>query len=172
MAEKLFIKGQGERLIRGVAAVISSQDGKILAVQETEDKPLLDKKRGDWSIPAETVEAGETELEALSRLIREEVGENGDITWDPKQDLIGDYQFGAQTPIWGRAYILHFGGTSEARRTFVAERTEVINHRWIHPDEIRDMPRRKAVLEVVEDFVAGRRGVVRKECTPGFRPNR
>jgi 8-oxo-dGTP pyrophosphatase MutT (NUDIX family) len=54
------------RIIKGVAAVILSQDGKILVVQETENRPEVDKQSGDWSIPGETIEKGETEFEALS----------------------------------------------------------------------------------------------------------
>ena len=159
------------RNIRGVAAVILSQDGKILVVQETGSKPILDKKAGDWSIPAETIEDGETEFGALLRLIEEELGENGDIICDPENDWIGDYQFGGNADIWGRAYLLFFNGTSETPRFFTAEREEVINHHWINPQDIRNMPRRKGILEIVEDFMAGQRGVVREECSPGFRPN-
>lgn len=160
-----------ERRIKGVAAVILSQDGKILVVQETEDKPRADKKVGDWSIPAETIKEGETEFEALLRLIEEEVGEKGDIVCNPAEDWIGDYQLEIETDIWGRAYLLHFSGTSKTSRSFTAERGEVINHHWIKPNEIRSMPRRKGVLEIVEDFQAGQRGVIREECSPGFRPD-
>lgn len=166
-----IFKESGERNIMGVAAIILSQDGKILVIQETEDKPRLDKKRGDWSIPAETIKEGETETEALLRVIKEEVGENGDIICNPENDWIGDYQFGVGVNIWGRAYLLHFNGTSDTPRSFSAERNEVINHRWIVPQEIRDLPRRKGVLEIVEDFVVGRKGVIREKCSPSFRPN-
>lgn len=158
------------RNIRGVAAVILSQDGKILVVQETENKPRLDKQVGDWSIPAETIEKEETELEALLRLIKEEVGENGDIICNPQEDWIGDYGLGAGDNLWVRTYVLHFSGSSQTPRFFSAERREVINHRWIEPLEIRGLPRRKGALEVVEDFLAGRRGVICEECSPGFRP--
>ena len=159
------------RIIRGVAAVILSQDGKILIAQETGNKPIMDKKRGDWTIPAETIEKGETELEALLRLIKEEVGENEDITCNPENDWIGDYQFEKGINIWGRAYLLHFSGTSETSRSFTAEREELVNHQWVKPEEIINMARRKGVLEIIDDFRAGRRGVIREKCSPGFRPN-
>lgn len=166
-----IFKESEERKIIGVATIILSQDGKILVIQETEDKPWLDKKRGDWSIPAETIKEGETEMEALLRVIKEEVGENGDIICNPENDWIGDYQFGVGSNIWGRAYLLHFNGTSDTLRSFSAERNEVINHRWIVPQEIRNLPRRKGVSEIVEDFIIGRRGIIQEECSPGFRPN-
>jgi len=159
------------RIIRGVAAVILSQDGKILIAQETGNKPIMDKKRGDWTIPAETIEKGETELEALLRLIKEEVGENEDITCNPENDWIGDYQFEKGINIWGRAYLLHFSGTSETSRSFTAEREELVNHQWVKPEEIINMARRKGVLEIIEDFRAGRRGIIKEECSPGFRPS-
>lgn len=164
-------KEREERNIVGVAAIILSQDGKILVVQETEEKPVVDKRAGDWSIPAETIKEGETEFEALLRVIEEEVGENGDITCNPENDWIGDYRLGGGINIWGRVYLLHFKGTSETPRSFTAERKEVINHRWINPDEIKNMSRRGGILEIVEDFQAGRRGVIREECSPGFRPS-
>jgi len=172
--EKLEIQASKEfeeRKIRGVVAVILSQDEKVLIVQETENKPILDKQSGDWSFPAETIEKGESEFEALLRLIKEEVGENGDIECDPENDWIGDYQFGQGVNIWGRAYLLYFDGSSVTRRTFSAERSEVINHRWINPQEIKNLPRRRGMLEVVDDFIAGKKGVVCEECSPGFRPS-
>jgi len=33
------------------------------------------------------------------------------------------------------------------------------------------MARRKGVLEIIEDFRAGRRGIIKEECSPGFRPS-
>jgi len=111
------------RIIKGVAAVILSRDGKILIVQETMDRPQIDKKKGDWSVPGETIEKGETELEALSRGIREEVGKNGDITCSPEKDWIGDYQLGERiNGIWARAYLLHFKGSSKDQQSFTADR--------------------------------------------------
>lgn len=175
MQENLKIETTKEKessiIIRGVIAVVLSQDGKILVAQETEDKPYMDKKRGDWTIPAETIEKGETELEAILRLIKEEVGENKDITCRPEEDWIGDYQIGVGMEIWGRAYLLHFNGTSKTPRNFLAERGEMVNHRWINPKEIINMPRRKGVIEIVNDFQSGQRGIVREECSAGFRQN-
>lgn len=143
-----------ERKIMGVAAVILSQDGKILVIQKTGNNLVLDKRAGDWSIPAETIKEGETEFEALLRLIKEEVGENGDIMCDPENDWIGDYRFRDRVNIWGRAYLLHFDGTSTTQRAFSAERNEVVGHCWIDPREIKNLPRRRGVLEIVEDFRA------------------
>lgn len=159
-----------ERKIYGVVAIILSFDGKILVVEETENRPEYDKKAGDISNPTETIEEGETELEALERLLEEEVGVREGMICDPDEDWIGDYQIGG-TDIWGRAYLVHYQGRSDSSQIFKAEDGEVINHRWIEPSEIGKMPRRAGVLEVVKDFLHGHRGVIRHECLPGFRPD-
>lgn len=160
-----------ERKIMGVAAVILSEDGKVLVIEETENKSQLDKMAGDISIPAETIEEGETEFEALIRLLEEEVGIKEGMVCNPEVDWIGDYQLKKGTGIWGRTYLVHFQGRSDSPRTFTAKDEEVINHRWIDPPEIKHMPRRAGILEILEDFKIGRRRVIREECSPGFRPN-
>lgn len=160
-----------ERKIMGVAAVILSEDGKVLVVEETEDKPQLDKKAGDISIPAETIEEGETEFEALIRLLEEEVGVREGIVCNPEADWIGDYQLRKRSGIWGRVYLVHFQGKSDSPKGFTSKEDEVVNHHWINLDDIRHMPRRAGALEILEDFKAGRREVVREECSPGFRPS-
>lgn len=159
-----------ERKIMGVAAAILSEDGKVLVIEETEDKPRLDKMAGDVSIPAETIKEGETEFEALIRLLDEEVGMREGMICNPGDDWIGDYQLRKGKGIWGRAYLVHFQGRSDSSNSFRAEGEEVVNHRWINPEDIRQMPRRAGVLEILEDFSAGRREVIREECSPGFRP--
>lgn len=160
-----------ERKIMGVAAVILSEDGKVLVIEETEAKPRFDKKAGDISIPAETIKKGETEFEALIRLLEEEVGIREGMVCDPEEDWIGDYQLRKGTSIWGRVYLIHFQGRSDSSRTFAAKNEEVVNHHWIVPSEIKSMPRRAGALEILEDFSSGRRGVIREECSPGFRPD-
>lgn len=160
-----------ERKIIGVAALILSEDGKVLVIEETVDKPQFDKEAGDISIPAETIKERETEFEALIRLLEEEVGVREGMVCDPKDDWIGDYQLRKGTGYWGRVYLINFQGSSESHLRFKAKDREVVNHRWINPEDIRQMPRRAGALEILEDFKAGRRGVIREECSPGFRPN-
>lgn len=160
-----------ERKIMGVAAVILSEDGKVLVIEETENKPQVDKMTGDISIPAETIKEGETEFEALIRLLEEEVGVREGMVCNPEVDWIGDYQLGKRTGIWGRVYLIHFQGRSDSPRGFSSKDREVINHRWINPVDIAHMSRRAGALEILEDFRAGRRGVIREECSPGFRPS-
>ena len=159
-----------ERKIMGVAAVILSEDGKILVIEETENKSQLDKMAGDISILAETIEEGETEFEALIRLLEEEVGIREGMICNPKEDWIGDYQLREGSGIWGRAYLVHYQGRSDSPLGFKAKDREVVNHRWIKPFEIKEMPRRAGVLEIIEDFSARCHGIVREKCSPGFRP--
>lgn len=159
-----------DRKIMGVAAVILSEDDQVLVIEETEDKPQLDKKAGDISIPAETIKEGETEFEALIRLLEEEVGVREGMVCNPETDWIGDYQLRKRSGIWGRAYLVHFQGKSDSLKGFTSKGDEVVNHHWINPEDIRQMPRRAGALEILDDFKAGRRAVVREECSPGFRP--
>ena len=57
------------RRIVAVGAIIMASDGRILVVQETVSKPVIDKQPGDWTFPAETLEAGETIIEGVRRMI-------------------------------------------------------------------------------------------------------
>lgn len=156
-------KETGKRKIFGVAIVVVSRDGKILVVQETIDRPERDRRAGDWTVPAESVEKGERPLDTLRRLIQEEIGGLKNITFDSENDWLGDYQL--NPGLWGRAFVLHFNGVSTQFQSFVAEKREVVNHQWIEPEEIRNMQRRGAVLEVVNDFIDGKRGVTCKQIS-------
>jgi ADP-ribose pyrophosphatase YjhB (NUDIX family) len=157
-----------ERKIYGVVAVIQSLDGRILLVQETEDKPEYDKQVGDLSNPTETIEEGETIAKTLARLLEEEVGICEGMVFDLKKDWIGDYRI-AGTEYWGRAFLVHYQGDSNSLVDFNTK-ADVTNPHWVEPEEIKNISRRAGVLEVVEDFLRGRRGMVRAECSPGFRP--
>ena len=141
------------RKISAVGAIITAEDGRILVVQETQDKPVFDKRCGDWSFPAETLKEGEAVFEALSRLISEEVGDIR-FSFDSTEDWIGDYNVGSQEkPIWGRVFLLYAKGRSEELIDLYSIDGEVINHRWIFPMGLQGMARRKGVWEPLKDFL-------------------
>jgi len=165
--ESVASKEIEERKIYGVVAVIQSLDNRILLIQETKDKPEYDKRVGDLSNPTETIEKGETIAEALARLLEEEVGVCEGMVFDLEKDWIGDYQISGG--YWGRAFLVHYQGMADSLVDFQAKEGEVINHQWVDPSEVRELPRRAGVLEVVEDFLQGSRGVIREMCSPGFR---
>lgn len=62
----------------GVALLLINKldSEKIWIIEERVAKPWLGKKKGDWSIPMETKEAGETSEQCFSRLLIEELGED------------------------------------------------------------------------------------------------
>ena len=158
-----------ERKIIAVGAIILSEDGKILVIQETQDKPFVDKKAGDWGFPVETALPGETIEENLKRLFAEEIGEI-EVKYDLTSDWIGDYNGGNETkPLWGRVFLVHYKGRSDNGVSFRSVDGEVINHSWIFPREIFGLPRRKCVIEPIRNFIDNKRGVVCEKCSPGAR---
>ncbi len=164
------VETKQERKIVAVGAIIASEDGKILVVQETQDKPMIDKRAGDWSFPAETAKQGETIEENLKRLFVEEIGEM-EVDYDLNSGWIGDYNGGnEEVSLWGRVFLVQYKGISDNGVSFRSFDGEVINHRWISPKEIFNLPRRKCVVEPIRDFIDGKRGVVCINCLPGVRP--
>ena len=157
------------RVIMAVGVIIMTNDGKVLIVQETRDKPAADRMAGDWTFPVETLEKGESLVEGVSRLIFEEVG---DIKYgfSPKRDWIGDYNVNSlEKPVWGRVYLLHVEGMAEEFTGLRSVNDEVINHRWVLPRALRTYSRRKGVDEPLTDFLNGRREVICWQCGPAER---
>ncbi len=56
-----------------VAAALIGADGRVLIAERTADRP----QPGRWEFPGGKREAGESELEALARELREEIGVDG-----------------------------------------------------------------------------------------------
>lgn len=171
MSAETLVKAEvrAERKISAVAAIIMSTDGRILIVQETQDKPQFDKMAGDWTFPAETLEPEEPLEKALRRLVHEEVGEIK-YRFYSKEDWIGDYNVGSpENPIWGRVYLLHYRSGSNTAADLGSVDGEVIGHKWVLPRALRTLPTRRGVLEPIGDFLSSMRGVVCWECAPGAR---
>lgn len=163
------LQGKKFRTIKAVGAIIMSDDGKILIVQETVNKPQIDKMAGDWTFPAETLKEGESIFGALSRLICEEVGEIR-YNFDSERDWIGDYNVGSgESPIWWKVFLLNAIGRSEKQGRLSSIDGEVVGHKWVFPRELQSLPRRKGVWEPLKDFLAGQRSVVCLSCIPGER---
>lgn len=157
------------RKIKAVGAIIMSDDGKILIVQGTVNKPQKDKMAGDWTFPAETLKPGEDWTGALTRLVSEEVG-GIKYRVDYARDWIGDYNVGSvENPIWGRVLLLHVIGRAEEQPCLSSIDGEVVGHKWVLPRSLQSLPRRKGVWEPLKDFLAGQRGIVCWKCVPGER---
>ena len=61
-------------MLQAVALVIVSPQGRMFTLRELREKPDYEKKAGMLSFPLETKEEGESDGEALRRLLLEEVG--------------------------------------------------------------------------------------------------
>lgn len=103
------------------AAVI--RDGKVLASRRTAPPRLA----GMWEFAGGKVEDGETDVQALVRELREELGCEADIGERVGPDLpIGD------TAVM-RVYLATLRGGEPALR-------DHDEHRWLGPDELDDVP--------------------------------
>lgn len=147
------------RVIRGVALVVECLEGEILMLQEFESKPHFGKFPGMYSIPMETSNPGEPDRTTLKRLVREELpGLDGDIRIGKRR--LGSYQIVPH--VWVRLY-----WASVSNRNLPTSRGgEVGNYRWESPLAVRKLWLRQGAREMLEDFVHGRVGVVRRICQP------
>ena len=75
MKEVMSLMIPAEWAIRGVAVLAFDPTGKIIMVEETEDKPEYGKYAGMITIPMETMNPGEMAVEAAVRGFGEEIGE-------------------------------------------------------------------------------------------------
>jgi len=162
-------KKEKQRKISAVGAIIMFSDGRILIAKETQDKPEIDKKAGDWGFPVETLKEGESFNDGLKRLIEEEVG-SLEYFFDPKRDWVGDYGIESLgKTIWERVFVLHAKASSLEANNLASVDNEVIDHRWVFPKSLQSLPRRSGVWEPLKDFTSGQRGVICQKCSPGVR---
>ncbi|MDP4009545.1 MAG: NUDIX hydrolase [Candidatus Shapirobacteria bacterium] len=164
----------------GIGIMIISHDGKVLIGKETEDKLFMDKKAGDWSIPFETVKAGETDEDTLRRTVKEETGEEFAAQfYDVSSKFwLGDYQVGVDFPVWGRVFVMCIDKNSWNINLGMlrADNNELLEYRWVRPGAIRNMPRRRGIWEMARDLKSKIKDLdgsvyIRGKCVPGFRPN-
>lgn len=131
-------------MILGVSLIILRKDGKILIVQETEEKPW--KKPGDFSIPMETKEENETYRETINRAIEEEA--KGVLEYEIER-INGKEDYNIMNLALARCFIVkvikhekHISGN------------EVKNHKWLFPEEVLNLPLRIKAKEMIEDFIS------------------
>jgi ADP-ribose pyrophosphatase YjhB (NUDIX family) len=84
-------KGIAMQEIRGVGLFLNNEEGLFYAIKEmVEKRSGVHKNPGDLSIPLETLEKNEKHPDAISRLFREEVDQDGIIRVTPPL-YIGEY---------------------------------------------------------------------------------
>lgn len=117
-----------------VAAVIVDRDRRVLAAQRAAPPEL----RGGWEFPGGKVDPGESEVEALVRECREELGVEIEV----------GARIGGDWPLAGEGYVMRawlaevVSGTPEAR--------EHLALRWLGPGEYYDVAWLAADLPLME----------------------
>jgi 8-oxo-dGTP pyrophosphatase MutT (NUDIX family) len=147
------------RGIRGVALVVVNPDDEVLILQEFESKPHLGKYPGMFSIPMETSRPGEADRSALVRLVAEEAPGLGDKL-EIREERLGVYR------IVPHVWVSLYGATAidAALPDQQGGESEVGNHAWVSPTEAVALWLRQGAAEMLEDYIAGRTGVVRRWC--------
>ena len=116
-----------------VAAVIVSTDGKVLAAQRAEPPALA----GGWEFPGGKVDPGESDVEALVRECREELG---------VEVAVGE-RVGSEWPL-APGYVLRVWMASVVAG--VPEAKEHLALRWLGPSEFYDVAWLDGDLPVME----------------------
>lgn len=79
------------RFIKGVGLVLFDQDGRILMFSTSSVETDCGRTTAKLSVPATTTRTGESDLEALVRLIVDEIG-NGTVEVPPKSIGVFDHK--------------------------------------------------------------------------------
>ncbi len=118
--------------IAGVCALIVTQGGLFVAVQETRHSRITNKVPGMVSAPMETVKPGETHQQALKRLLEEEVKVIG---LENPQARVKLCQVQLSPGVWIHAYFL------EVREQLPLESGndgDTINPQWMNMNKIME----------------------------------
>lgn len=135
MAEKFVV----------VAANLIEKDGKYLLIQEGKEHV-----RGEWNLPAGSLEIGETPVEGAKREAKEETG----LTVEP-ESLVETYiPPRSEDP----NNIVNFVYHSQIQDGEVSIREEdtVIDYGWFTEEEIEDLDLRASyILAAIQDYKQG-----------------
>ncbi|MBL7057780.1 NUDIX hydrolase [Patescibacteria group bacterium] len=140
----------------GVGLILRNPVGDILVHQELMSKPWLGKEIGDYSIPMETIELGETVQSCLNRLLFEEVGEDVVIALHPTKQIL-----------WYN--ILNKGIVVIFQARFIcasnlepAEKGEILPAGWMSPTKLLNQKMRVGVREIIQNYL-GNTGITTRE---------
>lgn len=123
-------------LLRVVAAVIRDRDGRVLLAQ----RPLHTHQGGLWEFPGGKVEAGETEAQALSRELTEELGLTP-TALEPLIRICHDYpDKSVELSVWQVT-----GWTGESYLTGLPDTPYQLGREgqpvaWVRPDDLLQRP--------------------------------
>lgn len=143
--------------LRAVALVVANLADEILVLQEFVSKPDLGKYEGMFSVPMETCHHGEHDLLALKRLHDEELT---GLPFLGQPVYIGAYRVAPLA--WAKLYATRSNGVAPSISGYTFE---VGNHRWVPIQKALRLWLRRGALEMIEDYAAGRRNVLRRACS-------
>lgn len=148
---------------QGVALIIVRRpDRFIYTIRENETNTSYDKIAGMRSIPMETLKHGETRESALARLLIEEITERLEVT---NFERVGMYGVGvAAVTCWTVEVGPQVG--INPHFSFYNNGDGVSEPLWVPPDELinNGFWLRRGALEMVSDYLNGRKGVYRMSC--------
>ena len=145
--------------IRGVALIAVNPLHEVLVGKELQPKPHLGKYPGTCSPPMETLHRGESQIDALKRLIQEEL--DGLPGIEIESIPHGEYWIAS-----ARA-TLYVGHTRSSRLPALGKgMSDVGGHRWIRPEDALGLWLRRGAWEMLSDYIWGRTGVVCHYCRP------
>ena len=121
----------------GVVGAALVRDGRVLACRRTEPPRLA----GLWEFPGGKVEAGESDVEALLRELREELEVEAEV---------GE-RLGADVPIGETAVLRVYLCRLLHGEPALVDHDE---HRWLRVDELLDVPWIPVDLPLVEELRA------------------
>lgn len=149
---------------RGVALVVTNPVHEILVLQEYENKPHLGKLKGMFSIPMETSHPGEKDHCAINRLYIEEL--MGLVLPQLPGEYLGVYRI--VPGVWVKLYTTK--SDSFLLPSVSGDHPEVGNYQWKSPQQALQLWTRQGAREMIEDYAAKRRNVVRRACVPPRNP--
>lgn len=144
------------RPIQAVAAILVDPAGDIYTVEETDNRPDYGKYAGMRTIPMEKINNGEAPEQAVLRLIDEEVGK-GILTVFSTREL-GYYGIGVAAV---RCFVLR---VIRKKPDHPPDLDGVTNPEWVKAGLLLETWTRQGVREMVKDYRADRRGMVRLDC--------
>ena len=130
------------KIVYGVGLLLFEPTGKLLVLRELESKPYYNKKAGMLSPPLETIEKGETNRQAVQRLIYEEIG--GSV--EEKPCFFESFLIKLSKEFSVRLHVYR----CNTQKEFVAypNDTDIEYYGWMHPYEILELATQKRRREV------------------------
>lgn len=139
------------QFVSSVGLLLFAPDKKMLIIKELTDKVQYEKVAGMLSVPIETVEPGENTLQALRRLVVEEVGFNSD---SHEMTTLDDIKLSFQTTL---RIVLNSSYTEimtvyvgRCQNSFVASPgdDDIEYYGWMTADELLTLPKGQLRVEM------------------------